>query len=115
MLNFRAESLITKLPTVNQKEVHKFRKTAHNVTAVFIEKLCERSPLKYMLTRAVSCFSLILIDIIDSKIMEKHFGTFLEILSESGWGSTITTEKAIKEYKTLVNNTNLLKMLKELM
>ena len=114
MLNFRAQSLITKLRTVNQIAVNKFRKTAHNVTAVFIEKLCECSPLKYMLTRAVSCFSLILIDI-DSKIMEKHFGTLLGILSESGWGSTITTEKAIKEYKTLLHNTNFLKMPKELM
>ena len=56
-------------------------------------------PLKYKLTRAISSFSVIFIGTVDRKIMEKRFGTLLEILSESGWVSTITVEKAIKECK----------------
>ena len=97
-VGFGAQLLIKKLPTVNQKEGHEFRKAACNVIKECIEKLCERSPLKYRLTRAISFFSPILIGTVDSKVMKKRFATLLEILSESGWVSTVAT----KEYKKIL-------------
>ena len=56
------------------------------------------------LIRAISLFSLILIGTVDSKMKEKRCGTLLEILSESGWVSTATAEKATKEHKILLHN-----------
>ena len=88
-----------KVPTVNQKELNDFRKVALSVIKECIEELCEHLPLKHKLTRAISSFWLIVIGTVDRKIMEKRFDTLLEILSESGWVSTITAEKATKECK----------------
>ena len=113
-VGFGAQSLIKKLPTVNQKEVHEFRKATHNVIKESVEKLCERSPLKYKLTRAISSFSLIFIGTLVSQIMGKIFGTLLEILSESGWVSTVAAEKATKEYKILLHNKYFLEKAKEI-
>ena len=45
--------------------------------------------------------------------MGKYFGTLLEILSESGGVSTVTAEKAAKEYKTLMHNKDFLQKAKE--
>ena len=45
--------------------------------------------------------------------MEKCFGTLLEILSENGWVSTVTAEKATKEYKSF-HNKDFLKKAKNL-
>ena len=70
-VEFGAQSLIKKFSIVNQKEVHEFRKAARSVIKECIEKLCERSPLKYKLTRAIPSFSPILIGTVDCKIMEK--------------------------------------------
>ena len=103
-VGFGAQSLIKKLPTVNQKEVHEFRKTARNVIKQCIERLCEHSLLKYKSTRAIPSFSLILIGTVDRKITGRRFGTLLKIFSESGWVSTVTAEKATKEYKMLLHN-----------
>ena len=107
-VGFGEQLLIKKLPTVNQKEGHEFRKAACNVIKECIEKLCERSPLKYRLTRAISFFSPILIGTVDSKVMKKRFATLLEILSESGWVSTVAT----KEYKILLDNKDFLEKAK---
>ena len=94
--------------------MYEFRKAARNVIKECIEKLCERSPLKYKLTRGISFFfSPILIGTVDSKITEKRFGTLLEILSESGWVSIVTTEKATKEYKILLHSKAILEKAKE--
>ena len=66
-----------------------------------IRKLCQRSPLKYKLTRAISSFSRILIGTVHSTIIENRFGTLLEILSINlilsiGWVSTVTAENTTK-------------------
>ena len=55
-VGFGAQFLIKKLPTVNQKEVHEFRKVARNVIKESIEKLSEYSPLKFKLIRAIFSF-----------------------------------------------------------
>lgn len=80
-------------PTVNQKKVYQCRKGAHNVIKECIEKLCERYLLKYKVTRAISSFSPILNDTVDSKITEKRFSTLLKI---SSWVSVVIAEKAKK-------------------
>ena len=45
--------------------------------------------------------------------MEKRFGTLLKILGESGLVSTVTAEKARKEYKILLHNKDFLEKAKE--
>ena len=55
-VGFGAQSLIKKVARCKSEKVHEFRKAAHSVIKECIEKLCERSPLKYKLTRAISSF-----------------------------------------------------------
>ena len=45
--------------------------------------------------------------------MEKRFGTFLKIVSDHVWVSTVTAEKATKAYKILLHNKDFLEKAKE--
>ena len=98
-VGFGAQSLVKKLPTVNQKVVHEFRMAARNERVHW--KALSTFSTKVQVNQSHLFFSWILIGTVDSTIMENRFGTLLEILRESGWVSTVTAEKTTKEYKML--------------
>ena len=56
-LGHSAEQIIRKSKTQDAPEVRKLRREARDFLVALVEKIKERSPLKYKLTRYISCLS----------------------------------------------------------
>ena len=70
-----------------------------------VEKLRERSPLKYKLTRAVSSLSPTQISTLSEAIILKRFNALMELTVESKCVSSITTDQVEVQYSGFVRNT----------
>ena len=82
-VGFSAKALIKKISTVNQIKVRNFYYNVKFFLKTIVEKLRERSPLKYKLTRAISSLSQTQISTLSEAIICKRFITLMELMAES--------------------------------
>ena len=105
-VGFGAKALIKKISAVNQIKVRNFYYNVKLFLKTIVEKLRERSPLKYKLTRVISSLSPTQISTLSEAIIRKRFNTLMELMVESNWVSSITADKAEVQYSGLVRNAN---------
>ena len=111
-VGFGAKALIKKISLVNQIKVRHFYYNVKLFLKTIVEKLRERSPLKYNLTRAISSVSPTQISTLSEAIIRKRFNTLMELMVESKWVSSITADKAEAQYSGLVRNANFISEMK---
>ena len=111
-VSFGGKALIKKISTVNQIKVRNFCYYVKLFLKTIVEKLKERSPLKYKLMRALSSLSPTQISTLSEAIICKQFNTLMELMVESKWVSSITEDKAGVQYSGLVRNTNFISEMK---
>jgi hypothetical protein len=102
-IGFGAKRVLKTLKTTEKQEERKFRLEVRSFFATLLEKLFERSPLKYKLTRPISSLSPLEIASKSDDTLEKRFMKLLEILCDYGWLETAEAEKAQKQYSGLLS------------
>ena len=95
--------MLKTLKTTEKPDEPKFRLEVRSFFATLLEKLFERSPLKYKITRPISSLSPVEIASKNDDTLEKRFMKLLEILCEHGWIATAEAEKAQKQYSGLLS------------
>ena len=103
-IGFGAKKVLKQLKTADKPQERKFRLEARSFLAAILEKIFERSPLKYKLTRPITSLSPIEISSKNQDILEQRFTKLLEILTDHEWITTAEAEKAQKQYLDLLCN-----------
>lgn len=86
-----------------------FRKECKNVIVKFINKMLERSPLKYGLTKAISCLAPA--TAANLEISRKRMELLLTALLEAKWMNSVNVDKALQEFEFLCKDVNIKKEL----
>lgn len=84
---------------VNEREVMEFRQDCCNAMSVLCQKLLEQSPLKYKLTKGISCFDPAVAK--QPTIRNARLSTTLNTFVEHNWISGIQADTIQKEFRTV--------------
>ena len=103
-VGFAAKSKLKKLGTLEKREERRFRSDVREFVIRFVEKVVERSPLQYNFVRSASSLSPIDISVLDSDLLIGRFEKLATELHDDKWISLVQAERALKQYKTLINN-----------
>ena len=69
-----------------------------------IQKIFERSPLKYPLTLRISCLSPSQINAVPNEMLENRCNKLLELLVESDWITPPSADRAQNQYRLSIND-----------
>ena len=94
-----AKGLLAKLDILS-KENLQFKNECYRFLVATVSKILERSPLKYNLTRAISCFVPGAIAHIRSSF-EKMLDNFIQILYNGSWVSSVIADHAKSQFSKL--------------
>ena len=107
-LGFGAKSVLRKLSTTEKTLERSFRKGARAALIRLIQKLFEKCPLKFKMTRAISCQSPTEISSLKPEILKKRFNLLVQLFHDDRIIYSIAAEKAEKQYNQLINNSDFL-------
>ena len=108
-VGFGAKKILSNLPTVQAPECRKFKQQQAQCFLVkIVEKIQERSPLKYSLSLYLSSLSPIQITSVSDEVLGKGFDKVLEHLDESGWISSTMADRVQSEYRILIKDRNVM-------
>lgn len=97
-LGFSTNAAIRKCCGVKEIEILKFRNDCKKGLQKFVKKMMTRSPLKFKLTKALSCFDpTVAIDESGSKRLQE----MLTILVDNNWVDGTTADRAVQQYKQI--------------
>ena len=109
-IGFGAEKALKKLKSTLQADViRNFRKSAKRMIIGMIQKIFERSPLKYPLTLRISCLSPTQINAVPNEMLENRCNKLLELLVESDWITPPSADRAQNQYRLFINDDEVLK------
>ena len=103
-VGFGARKVLKQLKTQEKTQEMKFRSEVRGFLASILEKIYERCPLKFKLTRPISSLSPQEISAKSDDVLKQRFGKLCEILHENNWLTTQNAEKAEKQYAELLDN-----------
>nr|XP_042895472.1 uncharacterized protein LOC110282235 [Parasteatoda tepidariorum] len=101
-LSFAVKDEIRKIKDSSPSEEFSFRKECAIAYKKFCEKILERSPFKFQLTRGLSCLDPGVI--LNTAIAEKRLSSCLSMLVSSNWISGIKADSVKDSYKTFIRN-----------
>ena len=107
-IGFGATCVLRKLSTTEKTLERSFRKGARAALIHLILKLFEKCPLKFKMTRAISCLSSTEISSLKPEILKKRFNLLVQLFHDDRIISSIAAEKAEKRYNQLINNSDFL-------
>ena len=105
-VGFGAKKILSNLPTVQAPECRKFKQQAQCFLIKIVEKIQERSPLKYSLSLYLSLLLPIQITSVSDEVLGKRFDKLREHLDESGWISSTMADRAQSEYRIFIKDRN---------
>lgn len=95
-IGFAAKNELRKVPKMPQLTLHQFKKDCVSFIKVCCQKVVERSPLKYKLTRGASCLDPTFA--LSPEAGPKRLTLALEVLSEHQWLTGLQAERAHRSY-----------------
>ena len=107
-VGFGAKRILKTLKTAEKSQERQFRQEARSFLARLLEKILERSPLKYKLTYPISSLSPVEISNKSADKLNKRFSLLLEHLIECNWLTASKAENAEKQYAALLKNKDFL-------
>ena len=108
-----AASVCNKATTTQAPEVRAFRKNAQTFLLTLVEKLKERSPLRYKLTMYIASLSPFQIASASSQLMIDLFEKLCLHLVDAKWISTLCADRAETSYSTFISSMDVKQKLKE--
>jgi hypothetical protein len=112
-VGFAVKKTLKKLKTQDKPEERKFRYHVREFIIRLAEKIVERSPLQYNLTRSISSLSPRVIGVLRFDALVSRFEKLMTELHDDRWISALQAEKSLKQYKTLISNADFIKKAKE--
>lgn len=103
-----AKSVLSKLTTTEKTLERQFRSDVRKFLIHLLQKLFQRSPLKYKLTRTISSLSPIEIKNMKPEVLKKRFNSLVIFLHDHRWISSAAADNAEKQYNTLIKNSDFL-------
>jgi len=100
-VGFGTRSALSKCKNVSEIEVLQFRKECKQALKTFALKLMNRSPLKYKLTKYITCFDPCVAAGLNS---ENIMTSLLSHLENNNWISGAAADEALREYKHVCAN-----------
>ena len=107
-----AASVCKKATTTQAPEVRAFKKNARTFLVTLVEKLKERSPLRYKLTMYISSLSPFQIASASSQLMIDLFEKLCLHLVDAKWISTLCADRAETSYSTFISSTDVKQKMK---
>ena len=107
-VGFGAKKILSNLPTVQAPECGKFKQQEKCFLIKIVEKIQERSPLKYSLSLYLSSLSPKQITSVSDEVLGERFDNLLEHLDESGWISSTMADRAQSEYRIFIKDRNVM-------
>lgn len=95
-IGFAAKNELRKVPKMPQLTLHQFKKDCVSFVKACCQKVVERSPLKYKLTRGASCLDPTFA--LSPEAGPKRLTLALEVLSEQQWMTGLQAERAHRSY-----------------
>ncbi|XP_048512809.1 uncharacterized protein LOC125501482 [Athalia rosae] len=86
---------------VKPVDISRFREECRKCLRIFVTKILQKSPLKFPIVKAISCFNPAIA--IKNDLSCKRLSTALEIFVESNWISGIQANKIDREYKRIIS------------
>ena len=112
-VGFGAKAVLRKLATTEKTLEREFRKGAQALLIRLIEKLIEKCPLKYKLTRAISSLPPIEVSSLKPGVLKQRFALLVNLFHDFRLISSVVAEKAEKQYSQLISNSDFLKEAKK--
>ena len=100
-VGFRAKAKLRELKTTEKTLMQHLWNGAQALLVRVIEKLRERCPLKFKMTRSISCLSPTEISLLKPELMKTRFSSLVQFLHDDGMVASIAAEKAEKQYSQL--------------
>ena len=100
-VGFRAKAKLRELKTTEKTLMQHLWNGAQALLVRVIEKLRERCPLKFKMTRSISCLSPTEISLLKPELMKTGFSSLVQFLHDDGMVASIAAEKAEKQYSQL--------------
>ena len=107
-IGFGAKSVLRKLSTLEKTLERSFRKGTRATLIHLIQKLFEKCPLKFKMTRAISCLSPTEISSLKPEILKERFNLLVQLFHVDRIISSIAAEKVEKQYNQLTSNSDFL-------
>lgn len=101
-LGYATEAALRQTKQVSDFEVLQFREQCRKCIKIFVNKIMDRSPIKFPLVRAISCMDPAIA--IRNGVADKRLQLALEIYVEHGLISGTGADKIDREYKKLRDN-----------
>ena len=111
-IGFSAKVVIRSLKSTQKSLERDFRKNVQKFVIKVVQKILERSPLKYKLTRSMASLSPIEMSSINHKILAAWFESLVTELHQSSWITSLEAERAERQYKELLENKDAMKEMK---
>ena len=112
-VGFATKAVLRRLTTTEKSLEKTFRINVQNFVIRILEKIVERGPLQYQLTRSMSSLSPIEMATIKDSVLISYFNSLVTELYESKWLGVLEAERAEKQYKDLLKNKDFLKEAKK--
>ena len=103
-VGFSTKAVLRKLKTTEKPLERAFRNDVRQFVISTLQKIIERSPLKYQLTRSIASLSPIEIATMSDDTLIAWFDSWVSELNTSGLISTLEGEKVEKQYKNIITN-----------
>ena len=103
-IGFGAKRALRQLKSEDKTKARTFRKEARDFLACIVEKMKERSPLKYTLTRPLSSLSPIDINAKGKATIIGRFSKLCEIICDKKWLAIRNAQNAERQFDQLLSN-----------
>lgn len=107
-----AQLICNKAKTTQAPDVRKFKQNARDFLVKLIQKLRERSPLKYKFTLYISCLSPTQIAVANTDFLTNQFNRLCLALVEHRWISSTCSDRAESSYKKFIKSNVVLEKMK---
>ena len=107
-VGFGAKSVLQILTTTEKTMQHHFRKDVHIYLISLVQKIFQRCPLKYKLTRAISSLAPTDISVMKPEVLKKRFNSLVLLLHDHCWISSVAVDNAEKQYNNLIKKCRLI-------
>lgn len=112
-VGFATKTVLRRLKTTQKSLEKGFRENIQKFLIRMLQKIVERSPLKYRLTRSMASLSPIEISLMTDETLMGWFESLVTELHDSNWITSLEAEKAMKQYKGLIKDKDILRELKK--
>ena len=96
-----AKSVFRNLATTEKTMERQFREDVQIYLISLVQKIFQRCPLKYKLTRVISSLAPTDISVMKPKVLKKRFNSLVLLLHDHRWILSVASDNAEKQYNNL--------------